>query len=410
MHFRFASLALLSLTVALAGNRAQAAEKAVKPALVIRVASMDTLISDVKYLVEIAGKADEAKQIEGALKQITGENGIEGLDTTKPIGMYGKLAADITSSEGVLLLPVSKPKDLLAYIATKGYKPEEQKGGLYKLDIDNVPVPIYFRFANGYAYVTAANGEALAKDKILTPEVVFAATPAATLSITLHLDEIPEALKKDFLAQTELKIEEDKKVEKPGESKTETAIRLAAMDETFALIKAITNEGGPVSLVADIDRKNDQLSLSARFAGVPDSPLAARINRLAQVKSLAPALLGTDSAIYVGGSLSVPDSLRKLLPAAFDAGFKKELEKEKDKDKRELAAQFFKALSPDPRSRRAGCRDRLPRPHGGGHLYPGGRRQGAGWRQSREGHQSHHQQGPARGKGEDHPRCGPSRY
>jgi hypothetical protein len=67
---------------------------------------------------------------------------------------------------------------------------------------------------------------------------------------------------------------------------------------------------------------------------------------LAQVKSLAPALLGTDSAIYFGGSLSVPDSLRKYLPAAFEEGFKKAMEKETDKDKKELAAQMYKALSP----------------------------------------------------------------
>jgi hypothetical protein len=346
MRFRFASLALLSLTVALTARQAPAAEKDVKPTLVVRVAAFDTLVADVKYLFEVAGKAEEAKQAEGFLKAFTGENGIEGLDTTKPIGLYGKLTADVTSSEGVLLIPVTKPQALLDYLAKKGIKPDDPKDGLYKVDIEGIPLPIFFRFANGYAYVTIANGDAVDKEKLLKPEVVFAATPKATLSVTLHLDQIPETLKKDFLAQMELKIEEEKKKDMPNESKLESAVRLATIDELFDLMKSVTNEGGPVSLVFDIDRPNDQLMLSARFAGVPNSPLAARIARLSQAKSLAPALLAPNSAFYIGGSMGLPEKLRKTLIPLMDEGFKKALEEEKDKDKRDLMAQLFKAITP----------------------------------------------------------------
>ena len=344
MRLRFASLALMTLTVALASRQAPAAEKAVKPTVVARIASLDTLVDNAKHLLQLAGKSDEAKEFESTLKGFT--EGKDGLDRTKPIGIYGMLAADITKSEGVLLLPISKPKEWLDTLAKNGTKPEEQKDGLYKLEIKALSVPLFFRFANGYAYVTLFNPEAIAKEKLLTPEVVFAATPATTYSITLHLDEVPAALKKDLLAKIEVEFEKAKKHENPNESKAEAALRAGMADEFFGLLKDIANEGGPVSLVYDIDRANKQMVLSFRFAGVPDSPLAARINRLSQVKSLAPALLAPDSAAYMGFSMALPDSIRKMSLASFDEPLKKLLEKETDKEKKELAAQMFKAYTP----------------------------------------------------------------
>jgi hypothetical protein len=346
MRFRFASLALLSLAVALGARQAPAADPETKPALVVRVASFDTLISDIKYIMEVAGKGEEAKQFEGILKAALGPDGIEGFDTTKPIGAYGKLTKDITSSPPVLLIPVTKPDDLLAYMKKKGITPDDPKDGLYKAEIEGLAGAVYFRFANGYAYVTMLTPEVLEKGKLLKPEAVFAQTPKGNLSVTIHIDEIPATIKKEFLNQVELQLAEEKKKEMPNESKLETAFRLAIFDEMFDLLKAVTNDGGPVSLVFDIDRMNDQMSLSARFAATPNTPLAARVARWSQSKSLAPTLLSPTSALYLGGSVGLPDRLRKTMIPLMDEAFKKALEEEKDKDKRELLSQIFKALTP----------------------------------------------------------------
>src|SRR5438034_910352 len=60
------------------------------PTLVVRINSIDNLVSDLRFLAEAAGKGEEGKQLEGLLKTFSGEKGLQGIDTTKPIGLYGR--------------------------------------------------------------------------------------------------------------------------------------------------------------------------------------------------------------------------------------------------------------------------------------------------------------------------------
>src|SRR5271166_3619808 len=102
---RVAWAALAGLIVSV-GATCSADEKAVRtveaktkqPAVVLRIASLDALIEDARYLAELVGKGESAKQAESFLKSFTGEKGLGGLDTTKPFGFYGKLEGEIRNS------------------------------------------------------------------------------------------------------------------------------------------------------------------------------------------------------------------------------------------------------------------------------------------------------------------------
>src|SRR5262245_45522458 len=65
------------------------AEQAKKPGLVVRVQSIDELLANVRYLAGLVGQEEQAKQIEGFLKSMAGPKGLEGIDTKRPIGLYG---------------------------------------------------------------------------------------------------------------------------------------------------------------------------------------------------------------------------------------------------------------------------------------------------------------------------------
>src|SRR4051794_20616724 len=117
MRIRLASaLSLCALFLAL--RPAPAAERgedpppkapaaADRPTLVLRVAPVEALLADFRYLATLAGREEEGKQFERLLLKRAGPKGLEGLDLKKPIGVYGNLKAKVETSEVVFLLPVS---------------------------------------------------------------------------------------------------------------------------------------------------------------------------------------------------------------------------------------------------------------------------------------------------------------
>ncbi len=104
MRTRFLPLAGLLLLVA-APSLVRAADE--KPALVVAFKSLDGLVADAKYITELAGKEEEAKQAEAMLKNLLGDKkGLEGVDPKKPIGLYARVNADDPQqSEVVVLIP-----------------------------------------------------------------------------------------------------------------------------------------------------------------------------------------------------------------------------------------------------------------------------------------------------------------
>src|SRR5262249_44932874 len=139
-----------------------------------------------------------AKQVEKMLKARTGPKGLEGIDTKKPIGLYGSVAARVDRSEAVLLLPIADEPTFLKFLGSLDLKPEKDKTGLYTLTVENSPFPVLFRFANGYLYGTVKfsdNVSLPAKDKLPLPAAVLAGG-GGVLSVTANIDRIPVEIRK----------------------------------------------------------------------------------------------------------------------------------------------------------------------------------------------------------------------
>src|SRR5262249_25407424 len=141
-------LAGLCLLLGAAAPAPAADDKPAAPTFYVRMKSIENLVADGRYLAELADKADDFKQYEGVYKSMLKGNSLEGSDVTKPIGAYGFLGANIVDSKVVVLIPVADEKALLDFLGTKDIKPEKDKDGVYKVDVPNVPQPVYFRFAN----------------------------------------------------------------------------------------------------------------------------------------------------------------------------------------------------------------------------------------------------------------------
>lgn len=334
--------ALLGLTLMPAAARPDEAASS-KPSVVVRIASVDSLVEDVRFLSELVGKEEEAKQIEGFIKNFTGPKGIEGIDTKKPIGVYATVSGPFGSaSTGVVLLPISDEKDFLALVEKLvGNKPEKD-GDVYTANVEKIPFPVFFRFADKYCYITIKDREAIDKEKLLTPAAVLAGK-VGTASLTLNIDRIPSDLKNLALGQLEVRLARMKE-QAANETQAHATFKAAVIDEIAANLKSLMREGGPVELRIDLDRASDNLTVSASLAGKPDSALAANIADLAKLKGLGAAVVGRHTALGGLVDVSLPEKVKAAAGPFID-----EIE-EKVRAGRGIPAAVLGALKPTLKS------------------------------------------------------------
>ncbi len=336
------------LLLAAAPSSVRAADD--KPALVVAFKSLDGLISDSKYIAELAGKEEEAKQAEAMLKNLLGDRkGLEGVDPKKPIGLYARVNADDPkASEVVVLIPVADENALLTLLKKQdNIKVEDKKAdGTYQVNVENVPIPFFLRFASDYAYVTGVSKAALAKDRLLAPNKVLPAKTTSLASVVLHMEQIPQKYKDLAITGVEQQLAKEKEKKQPNETPSAKAFRLALLDEVGGQVKSIVEDGADLSMSIDVDRDAGELSTALSFSGKSGSKLAGDLADLGNKKSIGASLVGADSAANLIFNVALPENLRKSLSDAVDDGVKKGLAEAAAKGQREAAEALVKALLP----------------------------------------------------------------
>jgi hypothetical protein len=316
------------------------------PALVVGLRSLDGLLADAKYLAGLAGREEEAKQFEGFFKVLTGPKGLEGIDTKKPLGLYGVIATNPGESTAVALVPIADEKAVLALLERLNLKAEKGTDGVYTVRPENAPVPVHFRFANQHAYVTALNKSALAPDKLLNPADVLPAGGTATLTASLHFSRIPDEVKQIALQQMKLHLAHLKDEKAPGEAAVRQEFKAQAVQELADRVTTLVKDGSELAFRYQIDPKASELSAQLTLTAKPSSKLAAAIAGFGQSKSLFAGALAPDAAMQGLVHFALPESAQKALAPVVDELIRKALAGEQDAQKREKAAKVLKALEP----------------------------------------------------------------
>jgi hypothetical protein len=320
--------------------------KADGPGLVVRIRSIDGLLDDFYYVAKLVGKEEEAKQLQKMVEGRVGKEGLAGIDTKRPMGAYGTIGPAVHDSTAVALIPIADEKAVLGLLENLNLKAEKGDDDVYTVMPEKSPVPIYFRFANKYAYVTAQNKDTLDPKKLLAPTAVFPKGDQALLTITARIDKIPKGLKQAYLAQMEEALAKAKEEKVTGDTEAEKSLQRELIDGMGQLFTMLTNEGEAVELKLDLDRKTDEFIFELSLSGVEDSSLAASIKKIGQAKSVFGGLKAKDSAISGLIHMGLPEKIRKAMEPAIDEAIKKELEKETDKTKRDEEEKVVKALLP----------------------------------------------------------------
>jgi hypothetical protein len=339
-------LALFCLPL-LASPPARAADaRTGPPTLVVRLESVDDLFADLKYLAAFADRDDLVAQAEGILKARGGAKGIEGIDTKRPLGLYGLVSEDVISSKVVALVPLADEKAFLNLLKSLNLKPEEGKDGVYTVKVDPVPFPIFFRFANQYVYATIRDESAIAKDALLPLAKVLPPGEVGMMSASVRLDHFSTDLKQLAMGQLGLRLADIRDRDFSGGNKAEKEFWKQAFEEFSSRIKSVLKDGEELGVHLSVDRKKNDLSLELTLNGKEDSKLAGGIAELGQGKSLFGALFTENAALRGELTVALPESLRKAFAAVIDENVAQGLEKEKDAAKRKAGADFIKGLEP----------------------------------------------------------------
>src|SRR5262249_46306287 len=158
-----------------------------------------------------------------------GPKGLDGIDPARSFGVYFSVGDQLTDVAGAALVPVSDEKQVLGLLENLNIKAEKNDDGVYAVTVGD-SVPVFFRFAHKYAYITALNAKALAKDRLIEPGKIFPAKGGAVLAASLRLDQIPEFAKGLAVTNVKNKLDEFKD-RQPKENDAQHKFRLQAQQE-----------------------------------------------------------------------------------------------------------------------------------------------------------------------------------
>lgn len=290
----------------------QAQEPAAKPALTFQLQPVSKLLQDAKTFAQTLGE-DGSKQLEDTIKEKLGEKGFTGLDLTRPIVGYSELTDEAVSSGAVAIVPITDEKDFLDFLTRAKIIVEESKTnkGLYKLTPKDPPAdntkdqgPSALRFKNRSAYIAFnVPEETLAAAKLIAPEALLTPNETAQFAYKLHMDRIPEKLRKDGLESLDKAVKDLKNL--PGaDSDTAKEAQSALGDMYKRLGEQVLREGETAFVRVRFDPMTGEVALEGALTAKAGTKLAKDIAaRKAPVHQFA-GLLTKDSA--AGVLMSVP--------------------------------------------------------------------------------------------------------
>jgi len=330
----------------------QAIAQAKKPALQMRLGSLDSLMETFYLLADKVGRKDEAKQLEQVLKAGTGPDGIQGLDPKRPLGLYGSIGPNGVDSEAVLAVPVLDEEKMLTALTALsgglGGKVEKGKnGGAHVLNLDQSPFPIYFRFEKKYCWATLRDESIITPAKLPDPEVFLKAPqPGSLLSLKFDLSGVPDNLRQLAVDQLREKMSEAKDQAPPEETAKQKALRLQIANGIEEGLISFLKEGGALSVEIGHDKATEELFMGTELLPKPGTALAKSWNNMTNSETIGGSMAQKGTVLALSLNLKVPESLLQTFGTALEEMRDQTLAKEKDSAKKELGKSMFDSMMP----------------------------------------------------------------
>ena len=269
---RFLSAVGLTLSLAFA----LPAQAPPAPTVEVRLRGVTDLLDRFEYLAKLVDQEDAGQQLTQTIQSFADvKTGLEGIDPARPLALYATVAANPLESQAVLVLPIASDAAFLGLLTGKlSLEPKKGADGVYTLAVPNVPLPVYFRFANKSCYVTVGSPLGIDPKGLVPPAKLFVAKDDGVLTVTVRLDRIPADLKKTALGQLEFQLADAKSKKDEGETPGSKAVKGWLLDRAAEAAAAVLTDGKEFTAKLVVDPKTDDLALDLGLTAAPDSPLA----------------------------------------------------------------------------------------------------------------------------------------
>jgi hypothetical protein len=332
MFTRLSRLAVLAVALAAPaafaapdkGEKADTAKKG--PAVLVRVQSVNDLLKTADYVGTLLPEEqrNQLKQGTDVAKALIDEKtGLAGVDVKNPIGLYIAFGEEFNLTPPVVVLIPIADRDaflnMLEQTAKLKVEAPKDKDGVYKTEPPQAPSPVYFRFANGYAYATLGDEANIDAKTLPKPGEVLGGRPEHLISATVRIDRLPDGLKKMAIAGAENALAQGKEQPIPNETPAIKEFRAKMVDELAATVKEVLEGGEEAALRIHVDPKAEEFAIELELLGAKGSKLAKDIRSIRENKSVAGgAVASRDAAFGLNLSVSLPTELKSQFPKVVD--------------------------------------------------------------------------------------------
>ena len=196
------------------------------------------------------------------------------IDPDKPFGLYALAGAEPQLCRLVFLAPVRNSSDFLKQLADFGIKTEKTEGDATFQIESPLPIPVHLKFNEGYACISLGGADALTGKKLLAPKDVINPKEKSPAVLTLHMERIPDGLKKFVTANAADAAEQYRELFPVGDYR-ETFQLVTSMGLRW--LRQLTEQAREISLRLDADPKTTDLKLELAITPIPKTALADAI-------------------------------------------------------------------------------------------------------------------------------------
>ena len=269
-------LSTIAVALLLAGSASRAAAQGdMKPILVVSLAGYQRIMDDLAFVGKLSDSPDLAKNLEGMIAFFTQGQGLAGLDKTKPWGIAA--STDGLSFQLLGFIPVTDLKKLLDALSGFRGDPDEENG-IYKLQAPGLPIPLYIKSENGYAFISqdSAGLGSLPKDPT---KLLGGLDKQYDVAIRLSVQNIPEVFRQLAIDQIKMGVEGSLE-QAPGESDEQFEQRSKMTQQQMDTMVTTLNELDELTLGLSIDEAARRTYLDLSMTAAEGTPTAKQMASL----------------------------------------------------------------------------------------------------------------------------------
>ncbi len=287
------------------------ADSRLKLVAVVSVASYDRLMSDIKFVGQIAQQPGLEKQAEGMLLFFA--QGLNGLDKTRPWGVV--VSTDGTNFPRIGFLPVTDSKQLLGSLQGVLGAADDAGNGISVLEKNNLK--IYVKEQGGWAFVSDSI-DALVELPKDPSKWLGGLDKTFELGIQFHIANVPEM----YCSMAIDQLKEGIKLglqQQEGEDESTYELRQKLIQDQLKSLEDVINDADQFTLGWAIDQENKLTYLDVSMTAKANSDLAKKFGGFKDTPSGYSGFSVPGAAFSVGLSQTMDKADTAQATAAIDA-------------------------------------------------------------------------------------------